>query len=195
MKRLHAKTGHGLFVKLKTALTAAKKWQPGFDEKLTQSIKRCKLCTHHSDIIDTEVDQLNDVIQVEIIDGAEDNSGHMLMTDLFSGLTVTATLPNMDTHTVINTFFSHWVIGLNGDGFGIPTKYVFSSTGRKLDTKEGRKLCDELKLIWKYPKVGKVITLSPDCECIIKSFNALKVISPAVSEDILLAEAVFAHNS
>ena len=117
------------------------------------------------------------------------------MTDLFSGLTVTATLPNMDTHTVINTFFSHWLIGLNGDGFGIPNKYVFSSTGRKLDTKEGRKLCDELKLIWKYPKVGKVITLSPDCEYIIKSFNALKVISPAVSEDILIAEAVFAHNS
>jgi len=60
----------------------------------------------HSDIIDTEVDQFNDVIQVEIIDGAEDNSGHMLMTDLFSGLTVTASLPNMDTHKVINTFFS-----------------------------------------------------------------------------------------
>ena len=63
-----------------------------------------------------------------------------------------------------------------------------------MDTKEGRKLCDELKLIWKNPKVGKVI-LSPDCERIIQSFNALKVISPAVSEDILLAEAVFAHNS
>ena len=110
LKRLHAKTGHGSFVKLKTALTAAKKWQPGFDEKLSQIIKRCKLCTHHSDIIDTEADQFNDVIQVEIIDGAEENSGHMLMTDLFSGLTVTATLPNMDTHTVINTFFSHWVI-------------------------------------------------------------------------------------
>ena len=72
LKRLHAKTGHGSFVKLKTALTAAKKWQPGFDEKLTQIIKRCKLCPHHSDIIDTEVDQLNDVIKVEIIDGAED---------------------------------------------------------------------------------------------------------------------------
>ena len=65
-----------MFVKL-TALTAAKKWQPGFDEKLNQIIKRCKLCTHHSDIIDTEVDQFNDVIQVEIIDGVEENSGHM----------------------------------------------------------------------------------------------------------------------
>ena len=49
LKRLHAKTGHGLFVKLKTALTAAKKVQPGFDGSLTQIIKRCKLCTHHSD--------------------------------------------------------------------------------------------------------------------------------------------------
>jgi hypothetical protein len=53
LKRLHAKTEHGSFVKLKTALTATKKWQPSFDGSLTQIIKRCKLCTHHSDIIDT----------------------------------------------------------------------------------------------------------------------------------------------
>ena len=91
LKRLHAKTGHGSFVKLKTALMAAKKWQPSFAGSLTQIIKRCKLCTHHSDIIDTEVDHFNDVVQVETIDGAEDNPEHILMTDLFSGLTVAAT--------------------------------------------------------------------------------------------------------
>ena len=34
-------------------------------------------------------------------------------------------------------------VGLNGDGFGIPNKYVYTSSGRKLDTKEGRKLCEE----------------------------------------------------
>ena len=129
-KRLHAKTGHGSFVKLKTALTAAKKWQSSFDGSLTQISKRCKLCTHHSDIIDTEVDHFNDVVQVETIDGAEDSSGHILMTDLFSGLTVAATPSNMDPYTVIDTFFSHWVIGLNGDGFGIPSKYVYISSGR-----------------------------------------------------------------
>ena len=43
--------------------------------------------------------------------------------------------------------------------------------------------------------LGKVITLSPDCKGIFQDLKALKVISPAVSEDILLAEAVFAHNS
>ena len=37
--------------------------------------------------------------------------------------------------------------------------------------------------------------LSPDCEGNFQDLKALKVISPAVSEDILLAEAVFAHNS
>jgi hypothetical protein len=74
LKRLHAKHGHSSFVKSKTTLTAAKKWQPGFDGSLTQIIKRCKLCTHHADIIDTEVDRFNDVVQVETIDGAEDNS-------------------------------------------------------------------------------------------------------------------------
>ena len=44
---------------------------------------------------------------------------------------------SLDPPTVIDTFFSHWVIGLNGDGFGIPSNYVYTSSGRKLDTKEG----------------------------------------------------------
>ena len=101
LKRLHSKTGHGLFVKLKTALTATKKWQPSFDGSLTQIIKRCKLCTHHSDIIDTGINHFNDVVQVETIDSVEESPGHILMTDLFSGFTIATT-----THTVIDTFFS-----------------------------------------------------------------------------------------
>ena len=36
----------------------------------------------------TEVNHSNDVVQVETIDGAEDNSGHILITDLFLGLTL-----------------------------------------------------------------------------------------------------------
>ena len=90
--------------------------------------------------IDTEVNHFNDIVQVETIDGAEESSGHILMTDLFSGLTVATTPPSMDPYTVIDTIFSHWVIGLNVDGFGIPSKYVYTSSGQKLDTKEGRKL-------------------------------------------------------
>ena len=31
LKKLHAKTVHGLFVKLKIVLMAAQKWQPRFD--------------------------------------------------------------------------------------------------------------------------------------------------------------------
>ena len=186
MKRLNAKTGHGSFEKLKTVLTPAKKWQPSFDGSLTQIIKRCKLCSHHSYIIDTEVTHFKDVVQVETIDSEEESPGHILMTDLFSGFTIATTPSSMDAHTVIDTFFSLWVIGLNGDWFGITSKCVYTSSGRKLDKKEGRELCEELKLTWKYPKLGKVITLSPDCKVI---FQDLKVISPAVLEDILLAEA------
>ena len=37
--------------------------------------------------------------------------------------------------------------------------------------------------------------MSPDCRGIFQDLKALKVILPAESEDILLAEAVFAHNS
>ena len=81
LKRLHSKTGHGSFVRLKTALTATNKWQSSFDGSPTQIIKRCKLCTHHSDIIDTEVTHFNEVVQVETIDSEEESPGHILMTD------------------------------------------------------------------------------------------------------------------
>jgi len=77
----------------------------------------------------------------------------------------------------------------------MPSNYVYTSSDCKLDTKVGRKLCEELELTWKYPKLGKVITLSPDCKGIFQDLKALKVISPGVSGDILLAEAIFAHNS
>ena len=105
LKRLHAKTEQGSFVKLKTALTAAKKWQPSFNGSLTHLIKRCKFCTHHSH--NTELTHFNDIMQVETIDSAEESSGHILMTDLFSGLTVATTPSSMEPHTVIDTFFSY----------------------------------------------------------------------------------------
>ena len=63
LKKLHSKTSHVFFVKLETTLTAAKEWQPSCDGSLNQIIKRCKICTHHSDIIDTEVTHFNDVVR------------------------------------------------------------------------------------------------------------------------------------
>ena len=98
----------------------------------------------------------------------------------------------MDAHTVIDTFSSLWVIRLNGDGFGVPSKYVYTCSGHKLDTKEGGELCEELELTWKYSKLGKA-----DCKGIFQDLKALKVIFPGVSGswDILLAEAIFTHSS
>ena len=141
LKKLHAKTGHGSFVKLKTVLTAAKKWQPSFDKSLSLIIKKCKICTHHSDIIDTEVNHfINNVVQVSI-KSADKSPGYILMTDLLSGFTLGTTPPSMDPHMVKDTFFSHWVVGQHG--FGIPSNYVYTSSGHLLDTKEGKDLCKE----------------------------------------------------
>ena len=41
------------------------------------------------------------------------------MTDLFSGFKLGATSLSRDPCTVIDIFFSHWVVGQHGDGFGI----------------------------------------------------------------------------
>ena len=101
----------------------------------------------------------------------------------------------MDPHTVLDTFFSHWDVGQHGDGFGIPSNYVYTSSGHLLDTREGKDLCKELELTWKYPKQQKVIRLAQDCQHILQEMKALKVISPGVPGDILLAESIFAHNS
>ena len=71
------------------------------------------------------------------------------MTDLFSaGFTLGTTPSKMDSHTVIDTFFSLWVVGQHGDGLGMPSNYVYTSSGHMLDSKEGKDLCEELKLTW-----------------------------------------------
>ena len=173
LKKLHAKTAHGSFVKLNISLTAAKKWQPSFDKSLSQIIKKCKICTYHSDIIDTD-----DVVQLETIKSADESPGHILMTDLFSGFALGTTSSSTDPHNVIDTFFSLWVVGQHGDGFGMPSNYVNTNSGHMLDTKEGKDFCKELELTWKYPQQQKVILLAPDCQHILQDIKALKVISP-----------------
>ena len=62
---------------------------------------------------------------MEILKSTGESIGHVLMADLFSGFTLGATPPSMDPCTVIDTFFSHWVVdGQHGDGFGLPSNYV-----------------------------------------------------------------------
>ena len=63
---------------------------------------------------------------------------------------------------VIDSFFSHWVVGQHGDGFGLPSNYVCTSSGHLLDIREGMNLSKELELTWKYPKQYKVISLAPE---------------------------------
>ena len=125
----------------------------------------------------------------------DESLGHILMTNLFSGFTLGATPPSMDLCTLIDTFFSHWVVRQHGDGFGLPNNYIYTSSGHLLDTREGKTLCKELELTWKYPKQQKVISLAPDLQYILQDLPVLKVISPGVPGDILLAEALFANNS
>ena len=80
------------------------------------------------------------------------DTGCILMTDLFSdsiGITITDADPQM----VINNFVKHWVRGQYGDGFGLPTNYIFTSTGQQLDTIEGKQLCEKIGLTWGYPNI------------------------------------------
>ena len=40
LRKLNSKTGHGFFIKLKTVLTAARKWEPSFEVSLRTIIKK-----------------------------------------------------------------------------------------------------------------------------------------------------------
>ena len=80
------------------------------------------------------------VVQVEIHKDADLDTGCILMTDLFSNFTVGITVTDTNP-LLINNFVTHWVQGKYGDGFGLPTNYMFTSTGQQLDTVEGRQLC------------------------------------------------------
>ena len=109
-------------------LTATRKWEPSLEVSLRTIIKKCKVCTHHRDIIDTDVTHFNDIVQVEIHKDTEQDTGCILMTNLFSYYKLGITITDTNLQTVINSFITHWVQGQCGNGFGLPTNYIFTST-------------------------------------------------------------------
>ena len=58
--------------------------------------------------------------------------------------------------------------------FGLPSNYVYTSSGHLLDTREGKNLCKELELTWKYPKQYNVIPLAPDLQNILQDLDSSK---------------------
>ena len=122
---MHAKTGQDSFIKLKNALTAARRWEPRFEVSLRTIIKERKVCTHHRDIIGSDVTHFNDIVQVEIHKDSDLDTGCILMTDLFLDFTLGITVTDTDPQAVIKNSVTQ---GQYRDGFGLPTNYIFTST-------------------------------------------------------------------
>ena len=103
LEKITCEKGHGSFIKLKTALKAVRKWEPSFEISLRTIIKKCKVFTHHMDIIDTDVTHFNDIMQVEIHENIDIR--FILITDLFSDFTFGIITTDTESQTVINNFF------------------------------------------------------------------------------------------
>jgi len=59
-------------------------------------IKKCKVFTHHMDIIDTDVTHFNDIVQVEIHENIDIR--FILITDLFSDFTFGIITTDTESH-------------------------------------------------------------------------------------------------
>ena len=83
-----------------------------------------KVYTHHRDIIATDVTHFNNIVQVQIHKDTDLDTGYILMRDLFSDFTLDITVTDTGPQMVSNNFFTHWVQGQCGNGFGLPTNYI-----------------------------------------------------------------------
>ena len=88
---------------------AARKWEPSYEVSLRTTLKKYKVCTHHRDIIDTNVTHFNDIVQLEIHKDADLDTGCILMMDLFSDFTLGIIVTDTDPQTVIKNFATNWV--------------------------------------------------------------------------------------
>ena len=77
--------------------------------KSEDTLKKYKVCTHHTDIIDTNFTHFNDIVQLEIHKDADLDTGCILMMDLFSDFTLGIIVTDTDPQTVINNFVTNWV--------------------------------------------------------------------------------------
>ena len=121
-----------------------------------------KVYTHHRDIIATDVTHFNNIVQVQIHKDTDLDTGYILMRDLFSDFTLDITVTDTGPQMVSNNFFTHWVQGQCGNGFGLPTNYIHKY--RSAIKHNWSQTTEKLGLSWRYPNVYTLISLTPAME-------------------------------
>ena len=59
-------------------------------------------------------------------------------------------IKDKEAETVVTAVYRHWIIGINGLGYGVPTQHVFSDNGTKFTSDISEEFSKLLGIDWRY---------------------------------------------
>ena len=59
-------------------------------------------------------------------------------------------IKDKEAETVVIAVYRHWIIGINGLGFGVPTKHMFSDNGTEFTSDISEEFSKLLGIDWRY---------------------------------------------
>ena len=142
-------------------LTEEGKWQPSFTNIIEDVIEKCTSCQPkhvplakpHSTL--PKAMDFNDIISVVLKElqpeYRKDGYKYILyIVDEFSKYMKGILIKDKETEIVVRAVYRHWVIGINGLGFSVPTKHVFSDNGTEFTSDISEEFSKLLGIEWRY---------------------------------------------
>ena len=157
----HITQGHIQIKPLKTMSLREGKWQPSFSNIIEDVIEKCTSCQPkhvlsskpHS--TPPKAMDFNKNISVDLKElhpeYRKDGYKYIIyIIDKFSEYMKGVLIKDKEAETVVTAVCRHWVIGVNGLGFGAPTKHVYSDNSTEFISDISEEFSKLLGLEWKY---------------------------------------------
>ena len=139
IENIHVKHGLIQTKQLTEMLIQERKWQPSFQNIIENVIGNCTTCLPkrtwsakpHGTL--PKAMDFNDIISVDLKELQPEyrkNSFNILyIVDEFSKFIKGILIKDKEAETVVMAVYRHWIVGINGVGYGVPTQHVFSDNG------------------------------------------------------------------
>ena len=59
-------------------------------------------------------------------------------------------IKDKEAETVVMSVYRHWIVGINGVGYGVPTQHMFSDNGTEFTSDVSEELSKLLGIDWRY---------------------------------------------
>ena len=94
----------------------------------------------------------NEIISVDLKELAPEyrKEGYKYILYIVDEFMKGITIKDKEADTVVSAVYMNWILGLNGLGFGIPSKHIYSDNGTEFTSNIGEEFSKQLSIVWKY---------------------------------------------